>query len=74
MLGWIIAGFVAAAILVFVAELLAAWLLVRSAPREEMFLCPKHGPMRQTHTIEFMGTPYCPLCWHERMMTMEKSE
>lgn len=45
---------------------LASWLEVKNAPREEMFNCDTHGPIRKVHLITFMDVPYCPICFHEK--------
>lgn len=35
---------------------LSIWYSVHNAPKEDMFLCPKHGPMRKDATIKFMDS------------------
>jgi hypothetical protein len=56
---------------------LEAYLEVRAAPREPMFICeknPKHGMFLAKHCIEFMpGVKYCPLCFHETSKRMERT-
>jgi hypothetical protein len=54
-----------------------AWWEVRNQPRAPMFLCNKHGPIRNEHLIHFQSGPdtwidYCPLCFHERLAGVEK--
>jgi hypothetical protein len=53
---------------------LSAYLGVKASPREPMFLCPKHGPIREKGIIDFFGTPYCGLCFHERLGAAERGE
>lgn len=50
---------------------LGAWLTVKTSPREDMYLCPKHGPLRKKNVISFGGLDSCPLCFHERMLSVE---
>jgi hypothetical protein len=51
--------------------IVGTYLIVRAQPREPMEWCPKHGPIRKEHMITFAGTPYCSICFHERMKTAE---
>lgn len=55
----------------------ASYARMRMAPREEMFLCDKHGPIRKKHIIRFQIAAdefieYCPRCYHARMSAAEK--
>lgn len=52
---------------------LKAWMETKSAPRDEMFLCPKGHMIRKQDAITFMDQPVCPLCFHENLKTAEKS-
>lgn len=52
--------------------LLDSYMSVRSAPREEMIFCPKHGPIRKSAALNFMGHDYCGICFHERLAQAEK--
>lgn len=63
--------------------LYVAWVVIttiietKGAPREEMFLCPKHGPIRAQHCIQFQSSSdtwvkYCSICFHERLTNAEK--
>ncbi len=63
---------VATAIVYFGWVLLSAWLETKNSPKEPMFLCNAHGFIRQKHLISFMGVPYCPVCFHTRLSSMEK--
>jgi len=50
---------------------------VKMTPREAMFVCDKHGAIRQKHIIKFQIGPneyvdYCPRCFHERLQNAEK--
>ena len=51
---------------------LRAWFEVKALPKSEVFLCDKHGPIQKESTITFMGVPYCPRCFHERMNNAER--
>lgn len=65
---WLIFGF----FVFYIGYLiLGAFLSVKTAPREEMFICDKHGPLRKQHVISFAGIESCPICFHERMKTVE---
>jgi len=55
---------------VFISE----WIAVKAAPREEMLLCAKHGPIRMNGTIDFYGQRYCGLCFHQRLESAERGE
>jgi hypothetical protein len=68
-----IVGFVALGLFLYVViTILMAWLEVKGQPKEEMFLCEKHGPIRKVHCITFLDTLYCPRCFHERLSSAEK--
>lgn len=55
--------------------ILHSWLLVRGAPREDMFMCPKgHGPLPKSALINFMGEEYCSICFHNKMRQAERGE
>lgn len=50
--------------------LLDAFMSVKTAPREPMFFCNRHGFMRKEHTItlvEWSKEPQCPVCFSEAM-------
>ena len=49
-----------------------AWIAVKATPREEMFWCSKHGAIRSSGTIEFIGVRSCGLCFHETMRRAER--
>ena len=49
-----------------------AYVEVKAAPREEMFYCDKHGPIRKQHVIKFLDSDYCPICFHERSSKAER--
>jgi hypothetical protein len=51
---------------------LEAWTEVKALPREEMFLCHKHGPIKQEGTIDFFGQKACGLCFHEKLQAAEQ--
>jgi hypothetical protein len=52
---------------------LAGWSAVRSAPRADMFICPKgHGPLPESALIDFMGEKHCSICFHNRLKDAEK--
>jgi len=56
---------------------LDAYAEVKLQPREPMFLCNKHGMIRQQHLIHFQSAPdtfidYCPICFDERLKSVEK--
>lgn len=52
---------------------LSAYLVVRSAPRQDMFICKKgHGPLPKSALINFVGEDYCPICFHQTMKRAEK--
>jgi hypothetical protein len=51
---------------------LRAWFEVKGLPRGETYICNKHGPMQKESTISFIGVPYCPLCFHERLQSAER--
>ncbi len=54
---------------------LFGWSVVRSAPREDMFICPKgHGPLPKTALINFMGEEYCSICFHQKIKQAERGE
>jgi hypothetical protein len=54
---------------------LKAWALVRTAPRMDMFICPKgHGPLAESSLISFMGEKFCPICFHNRLKQAERGE
>lgn len=55
-------------ILLYIAYVyLRAKLEVKAAPREDMFMCDKHGAFRKRHLIKFLDMEYCPLCFDEKM-------
>lgn len=55
--------------------LLSSFLIVRGAPREDMFMCPKgHGPLPRTALIKFLGEDYCSICFHQKMKQAERGE
>lgn len=61
------------AVLYFGYTALRAYLVVRSAPRQDMFICQKgHGPLPKSSLINFVGEDYCPICFHQRMRQAEK--
>ena len=65
------------AVLYMVYIVFAAWWEVRRSPREPMFMCDRHGPIRKEHLIHFQSSPktwvdYCPICFHERLASVEK--
>lgn len=44
---------------------------VSSAPREDMYMCDKHGPIAKKHILKLEGytevpIEYCPICWQEK--------
>lgn len=51
---------------------LEAYIEVKGQPREEMFLCDKHGAISKRHLIKFMDFDYCPMCFHEKLSEAEK--
>jgi hypothetical protein len=53
--------------------LFAEWAKVKESPRVPMLLCDKHGPIMEQGTIEFFGTKYCGLCFHQRLSAAEHS-
>lgn len=60
------------AYLVFVC--LGVLISTAMAPREDMFICdrnPAHGAFLKKHCLEFMGTLYCPVCFHEKSKQAE---
>lgn len=64
-------------VIIFVAlyvgwAILSTWLAVKAAPREEMLLCPVHGPIRKSNAIDFMGEPFCSICFHQRLSSAER--
>jgi hypothetical protein len=51
------------------------WSVVRSAPRQDMFLCPKgHGPLPKNALINFMGEDFCPICFHDKLKQAEQGK
>jgi hypothetical protein len=57
-----------------VAAILEAWLDTRKRPKEKMFWCGTHGPVRIKHCLELFpgmkkqdGTPFvcCPMCYRD---------
>jgi hypothetical protein len=68
---WAAGGLLVSAIGYGVAITFKAWAEVKSAPREPMLFCAKHGPIREQYTIDFMGTKNCSICFHERMKSAE---
>lgn len=55
--------------------LLTGWSIIRGAPREDMFICPKgHGPLSKSALINFMGEEYCSICFHQKMKQAERGE
>ena len=50
----------------------SGWAEVKAAPREEMLMCDKHGPIRQNGTIDFFGSRFCGLCFHEKLSAAER--
>ena len=48
---------------------LSAFAEVKTSPREEMFMCQVHGPIRKQDCITFIDLPYCPICFNDRMNT-----
>jgi hypothetical protein len=54
--------------------IIKAYIEVKSAPREPMMMCEKHGPIRAAGTIDFFGTKYCGLCFHDKMKAAERGE
>jgi hypothetical protein len=71
---WLILCSVTAYILIGVcAAVLEAYIDVKNKPREEMFWCTKHGPIRKQHTLplfpELGGRPLnshvCPMCYKQ---------
>ncbi len=54
---------------------LSGYFLIRAAPREDMFMCPKgHGPLPKSALINFMGEEYCSICFHNKMRQAERGE
>jgi len=51
---------------------LEAFVEVKGQPREDMWLCDVHGTISKRHLIYFIGMPYCPLCFHNRLSSAEK--
>ena len=69
----IIAGILILAGLGYLAYIgLEAYAEVKAAPREDMLMCEKHGPIRKNGTIDFFGTQFCGLCFHDKMSAAEK--
>lgn len=71
---WILGGtlFLVAFYLCFVA--LSVYIATKMAPREDMFICdrnPAHGAFLKKHCLEFMGSLYCPVCFHEKNLQAE---
>jgi hypothetical protein len=59
----------------FLYVLLKGWIVVRNAPRADMFICPKgHGPLPGSALIKFMGEDFCPLCFHNKLRQAERGE
>lgn len=56
--------------LVYIA--LKALTEVKASPREEMFWCEKHGPIRSGGTIEFVGVKACGICFHQKLSSAER--
>lgn len=50
---------------------LMAWFEVKALPKGETFICSKHGPIHKDSLITFVDTPYCPVCFHERLSSAE---
>lgn len=40
---------------------------VTSSPREEMFICDKHGAFRKNQLFKFLDDEWCPLCVNEKI-------
>lgn len=53
----IAAGVAVVGVGIFVAQVafgwLMGWLAIKAAPREPMFICVKHGPIRRQNLIQF---------------------
>jgi len=74
---WIFLGVVVSVGLYFLYVWFDVYAKVKMAPREEMFMCDKHGPIRKKHIIKFQIGPddyvdYCPSCYHQKMSAAEK--
>lgn len=46
--------------------------IVESAPREDMFDCPRHGLFHKKYALKLSGMTeepidYCPFCYEDRM-------
>jgi hypothetical protein len=55
--------------------LLKSYLIVRGAPRQDMFICPKgHGPLPKSSLINFLGEDYCSICFHQNIKKAEKGQ
>ena len=55
--------------------LLHSFGIVRTTPRQDMFICPKgHGPISKDSLINFLGEDYCPICFHNKMRQAEKGQ
>lgn len=49
---------------------LSGYLEHKGRPREEMYLCDKHGAFRKSHALFITPeVPYCPQCFSERLAT-----
>ena len=60
-------------LLYFSYLVLKGWAEVRSAPRADMYICPKgHGPLQRSALINFMGEDFCPICFHQKLKAAEE--
>lgn len=45
---------------------------VKRSPRSTMFVCPRHGMFLPKDCIKFVGTDYCPMCFHSNIKRAEE--
>ena len=78
--GWLVFLFyglctIGLGVVVYITYLIIdTWTAVKSSPREEMFMCHIHGPIRKMHLIKFMEQEICPSCFHERLRNAEQGK
>lgn len=51
---------------------------VSTAPRDDMFLCEKHGPIAKRHLFQLSGytekpISMCPICYDDKMKAAKKA-
>lgn len=51
-----------------------AWVQTKSAPRQPMAWCPKHGPIPYDGMIKFLEHEVCAICFHERLRSAEQGK